>query len=100
MDILIKMPIYLQTWKFMRKEVEHMIEFKLKSTDGSKIYYNFSGVGLYGIVVIDKETSEIAFVEVNGHYKNNEKEKAMLLYIAQKKIKSMNFPETCVYATH
>ena len=77
-----------------------MIEFKLKSTDGSKIYYNFSGVGLYGILVINKETSDISFVEVNGRYKNDEKEKAKLLYIAQKKIKSMNFPETCVYATH
>lgn len=77
-----------------------MIIFKLKSTDNSKHYYSFSGAGLYGIIVIDKETSEIAFVEINGHYKNDEREKNILLYVAQKKIKEMNFPESCVYATH
>ena len=77
-----------------------MIIFKLKSTDGSNFYYSFSGVGLYGILVINKENSEISFVEVNGHYKSCEKEKAELLYIAQEKIKAMNFPERCIYATH
>ena len=75
-----------------------MIIFKLKSTDGSNFYYRFSGVGLYGILVIDKETSEISFVEVDGHCKNDEK--AKLLYIAQEKNKAMNFPERCIYATH
>lgn len=77
-----------------------MIKFKLKSVDNSKYYYSFSGALLYGIIVIDKETSEIAFEEVDGLAKSDEKEKEKLLYIAKKKITSMDFPDSCIYATH
>lgn len=77
-----------------------MIVFKLTSKNDSKNYYSFFGVGLDGIIVIDTNSSEISFVEVNGHYKNDEKEKEKLLYIAKKKITSMDFPDRCMYATH
>lgn len=77
-----------------------MTVFKQTSKDGSKICYSFSGSGLYGIIVINTKTSEISFVEVKGHDKDSEKEKEHLLYIAKKKIISMNYPERCVYATH
>ncbi len=77
-----------------------MITFKQTSKDGSKICYSFSGAGLYGIIVINTKTSEISFVEAKGHDKDSEKEKEHLLYIAKKKIISMNYPERCVYATH
>jgi hypothetical protein len=77
-----------------------MIVFKQTSKDGSKICYSFSATGLFGTVIINKETSEIAFVEIKGQYQSDEKEKEQLLYIAKKKITSMNFPERCIYATH
>lgn len=77
-----------------------MIVFKLTSKDDSKNYYSFSAVGLSGIIVIDRNTSKTNFAKIDGCLKDDEKEKAMLLYIAQKKIKAMNFPEQCVYATH
>lgn len=77
-----------------------MTVFKQTSKDDSKICYSFSGAGLYGIIVINTKTSEISFVEVKGHDKDSEKEKEHLLYIAKKKIISMNYPERCVYATH
>lgn len=77
-----------------------MIIFKLKSRNNSKYYYSFDGVGLYGVIVIDINTTEIAFFEVNGHDQNDQKEKEKLLYIAKKKIISMNFPDSCIYATH
>lgn len=77
-----------------------MTVFKQTSKDDSKICYSFSGAGLYGIIGINTKTSEISFVEVKGHDKDSEKEKEHLLYIAKKKIISMNYPESCVYATH
>ncbi len=77
-----------------------MIVFKLRSRDNSKNYYSFSGAGLYGIIVIDTISSEISFIEINGLYQNDEKEKERLLYIAKKKISSMNYPDQCIYATH
>ena len=56
--------------------------------------------------ILDKSSEEQdayakrAFEEVDGLAKDDEKEKAMLLYIAQKKIKAMDFPDRCIYATH
>ncbi len=77
-----------------------MIAFKLTLRKGSKIYYSFSAAGLSGIIVIDTETSKISFSEIEGFLKTDEKEKEQMLYIAKKKIISMNFPESCIYATH
>lgn len=77
-----------------------MIEFKLTSRDGSKSYYKFAGTGLHGIIVIDTITLESDFSEVDGFLKDNEQEKQKLLYIARRKLKSLDFPESCIYATH
>lgn len=80
--------------------IARMIEFKLTSRDGSKSYYKFAGTGLHGIIVIDTITLESDFSEVDGFLKDNEQEKQKLLYIARRKLKSLDFPESCIYATH
>ena len=53
-----------------------------------------------GIIWIDKETLESGVEEVTGIYQPTEKDVQHVLYIAKKKLLEMNFPESCIYATH
>ena len=77
-----------------------MITFKLVSKNGSKLYYKVAGVEMTGIIWIDKETLESGVEEVTGIYQPTEKDVQHVLYIAKKKLLEMNFPESCIYATH
>lgn len=75
-----------------------MIVFKKTSEKDSKIYYDFSTVGLSGNIVIDKESLEVVFIKIEGRYKDDAKEKERLLYIASKNLKEKKYPERYTYA--
>lgn len=75
-----------------------MIVFKKTSEKGSKIYYDFSTIGLSGNIVIDKESLVVDFVKTEGKYKDDAREKEKLLYIATKNLKEKKYPEKYTYA--
>ena len=77
-----------------------MITFKLVSKNGSKLYYKVSGVEMVGTIWINKETFELGVEEVTGIYQPTEKDIQHIFYIAKKKLVEMNFPDSCIYATH
>ncbi len=79
-----------------------MIIFKKMSpNDNTKIVnYEFSGVGLWGVISVDRESKEAFYQKVDGIYSFDLKEMNQILYIAKKKILESNFPERCIYATH
>ncbi len=77
-----------------------MITFKLVSTSDSKLYYKIAGVEMIGIVWIDKDTLEMGVSKVESSHQPTEKDIQYVFYIARKKLKEMNFPDRCIYATH
>lgn len=77
-----------------------MIELKLKQKDKSIYYYKFSAVGLYGVLIINRDTEEISFQEIDGFCKDDEKEKEIVLYRCLKAIKNYDFADRCMWASH
>lgn len=77
-----------------------MIVFKQISKNDSTVCYNFSAVGLDGAISINRNSLNVTYQKIGGHYSNNSKEKNRILSIAKHKIAESNFPERYIYATH
>ena len=77
-----------------------MIVLKLVSKKGLKNTYEFDALGLSGEIIVNTETFDIQYQSATGHYENDEKAKGSILYKCLKVLKSENFPNECIYATH
>ncbi|MBP5603641.1 MAG: hypothetical protein J6X78_13040 [Treponema sp.] len=80
-----------------------MTKYKLLTSNGSKIIYNFDTLDGTGTFSIDKKDNSIELLSTECYLKNRKMNKENLdhiLFVGKKKIVEMNFPESCVYATH
>lgn len=80
-----------------------MMKFKLLTNNDSKNIYSFDAIDGEGTFSIDRQDNTIELLSsecrLPGH-QLDEKTIAQILYIGKKKILELNYPDSCIYATH
>ena len=80
-----------------------MTKYKRLTKNGSKIIYSFETLDGTGTFSIDENDFSVTLLTTKCYLKNKEMDEKTLkkvLYYGAKKIKELNFPENCIYATH